>query len=55
MNVIMGIVEEAAGPRQRAPRDFRVKYPDDVLVDQINGEQPCVNPSMCLYAVVVIV
>ena len=37
MNVIMGIAEQAI-PNNRASRDFRAKYPDDVLLDQINGE-----------------
>ena len=37
MNVIMTILQEAI-PSNRAPRDFRVKYPDDVLLDQVNGQ-----------------
>lgn len=37
MNVIMSIAEQAI-PDSRASRDFRSKYPDDVLLDQINGE-----------------
>jgi len=38
MNVIFAIIQEAI-PEYCAVRDFRAKYPDDVLVDQINGEQ----------------
>lgn len=37
MNVIMNIMDEAI-PQRRASRDFRAKYPDDVLLDQISGE-----------------
>lgn len=37
MNVIMSIADHAI-PNQRASRDFRAKYPDDVLLDQISGE-----------------
>lgn len=37
MNVIMCIADQAI-PGSRASRDFRVKYPDDVLLDQINGK-----------------
>lgn len=37
MNVIMSIADRAI-PDQRASRDFRAKYPDDVLLDQISGE-----------------
>lgn len=37
MSVIIGIVQEAI-PEHRAPCDFRVKYPDDVLLDRIQGE-----------------
>ena len=38
MGVMLAVVEEAIGGAGRAARDFRVKYPDDVLLDQINGE-----------------
>ena len=38
MNVIMCIADQAI-PDNRASRDFRVKYPDDVVLDQINGKQ----------------
>jgi len=37
MNVIMSIADQAI-PDRRALRDFRAKYPDDVLLDQISGE-----------------
>ena len=37
MNAIMSIADQAI-PNDRACRDFRVKYPDDVMLDQINGE-----------------
>lgn len=37
MNVIMSIADLVI-PDQRASRDFRAKYPDDVLLDQISGE-----------------
>ena len=37
MNVIMSIAGHAI-PHNRASRDFRAKYPDDVLLDQINGK-----------------
>ncbi len=37
MTVIMNIMDESI-PQKRASRDFRVKYPDDVLLDQISGE-----------------
>ncbi|XP_065919581.1 lateral signaling target protein 2-like [Dysidea avara] len=36
MNVILNIIEDAI-PDSRSPRHFRAKYPDDVLLDQING------------------
>ena len=36
MNVIMSITDHAI-PHSRASRDFRAKYPDDVLLEQING------------------
>lgn len=38
MNVIFAVIQEAV-PEYSTARDFRAKYPDDVLVDQINGEQ----------------
>ena len=37
MNVIFAITRQAA-PDHHTCRDFRAKYPDDVLVDQINGQ-----------------
>ena len=37
MTVIVSIMDEAI-PNRRASRDFRAKYPDDVLLDQISGE-----------------
>ena len=37
MNVIMSIANKVI-PDRRASRDFRAKYPDDVLIDQISGE-----------------
>ena len=37
MNVIFAITKDAV-PDHHTCRDFRAKYPDDVLVDQINGE-----------------
>ncbi len=37
MNVIMSIADHAI-PDKRACHDFRAKYPDDVLLDQINGK-----------------
>ena len=37
MNIIMSITSHAI-PQNRASRDFRAKYPDDVLLDQINGK-----------------
>ena len=37
MNVIFAITQDAV-PGHHTCRDFRAKYPDDVLVDQINGE-----------------
>lgn len=37
MNVIFAITQDAV-PEHHTCRDFRAKYPDDVLVDQINGE-----------------
>lgn len=37
MNVIMSIADHVI-PDNRASRDFRAKYPDDVLLDQISGE-----------------
>ena len=37
MNVIMSIADKAI-PDKRAPRDFRAKYPDDVLLEQISGK-----------------
>ena len=40
MNVILTIIEDAI-PDTRSPRHFRAKYPDDVLLDQINGEGCC--------------
>lgn len=42
MNVILNIIEEAI-PDTRSPRHFRAKYPDDVLLDQINGKRYCRN------------
>lgn len=44
MTVIMNIMEEAI-PHRRASRDFRAKYPDDVLLDQISGKP--VNIQVC--------
>lgn len=38
MNVIFAVIQEAL-PEYCGVRDFRAKYPDDVLVDQINGEE----------------
>ena len=38
MGVILTIAGEALGDAERADRGFRVKYPDDVLLDQINGK-----------------
>lgn len=37
MNVIMTLAELAI-PGGRAPCHFRAKYPDDILLDQLNGE-----------------
>ena len=37
MNVIFAITQDAV-PGHHTCRDFRAKYPDDVLVEQINGE-----------------
>ncbi len=37
MNVIMSIADQVI-PDRRAPRDFRAKYPDDVLLEQISGK-----------------
>lgn len=37
MNVIMSIADRVI-PDKRAPRDFRAKYPDDVLLEQISGK-----------------
>lgn len=37
MNVIFAITQDAV-PEHHTCRDFRAKYPDDVIVDQINGE-----------------
>lgn len=37
MNVIMSIADQVI-PDRRTSRDFRAKYPDDVLLDQISGE-----------------
>ena len=50
MNVIMSIANQVI-PDKRAPRDFRAKYPDDVLLDQISGEcVVCVCVCvLCLY------
>ncbi|CAI8050700.1 Lateral signaling target protein 2 homolog [Geodia barretti] len=36
MNVIFAVTRDAV-PEHHTCRDFRAKYPDDVLVDQING------------------
>ena len=36
MNVVFAITQDAV-PEHHTSRDFRAKYPDDVLVDQING------------------
>ena len=44
MNVILSIIEDAI-PDTRSPRHFRAKYPDDVLLDQINGERCCRNDA----------
>lgn len=41
MNVIMTLADKVI-PDRRASRDFRAKYPDDVLLDQINGEKAAV-------------
>ena len=38
MNIILCIVQQAIPADQVASRDYRVKYPDDVLLDQINGK-----------------
>jgi len=40
MTVIMCIADQAI-PDHRTSRDFRAKYPDDVILDQINGEPLC--------------
>ena len=37
MNVVFAVTRDAV-PDHHTCRDFRAKYPDDVLVDQINGE-----------------
>lgn len=37
LNVIQAIMEEAI-PGQRANRDFRVKFPDDVLQENLAGQ-----------------
>ena len=58
MNVILSIIEDAI-PTTRSPRHFRAKYPDDVLLDQINGETSCrkysisYTPGCALIALVV--
>lgn len=42
MNIILSIIEDAI-PGTRSPRHFRAKYPDDVLLDQINGERDVIE------------
>ena len=42
MNIVLTIIEDAI-PNTRSPRHFRAKYPDDVLLDQINGESDVVE------------
>ena len=37
MNVIFSIVQDAV-PEHYTSKDFRAKYPDDVVLEQINGE-----------------
>lgn len=37
MDVVMVIIQ-AACPDSRARRDYRMKYPDDILLHQLNGE-----------------
>ena len=44
MTVIMCIADQAI-PDHRASRDFRAKYPDDVILEQINGELLLNTPS----------
>ena len=54
MTVIMNIMDEAI-PQRRASRDFRAKYPDDVLLDQISGEQSMqICGGICISASVVV-
>ena len=48
MNVIFAIIQEAVPAESLSVRDFRAKYPDDVLVDQINGECDCVRVCVLL-------
>ncbi|XP_062512874.1 lateral signaling target protein 2 homolog isoform X2 [Corticium candelabrum] len=37
MDIIMQCVEEAVPETERASRDFRVKYPDDMVMESLNG------------------
>jgi signal transduction histidine kinase len=37
MDIILQCVEEAVPQNQRASRDFRVKYPDDMVMETLNG------------------
>ena len=37
LNIIEKIMQEAI-PADRADRDYRVKFPDDVLVDNLSGQ-----------------
>lgn len=51
MNVIMSIAERVI-PDRRTSRDFRAKYPDDVLLDQISGELTVHSIGCWVYCVV---
>ena len=54
MTVIMNIMDEAI-PQRRASRDFRAKYPDDVLLDQISGEPSMqICGGICIVAWIVV-
>ena len=37
LNIVEKIMQEVI-PTQRAPRDFRVKFPDDVLQENLAGQ-----------------
>jgi lateral signaling target protein 2 len=38
LQLLENVVDHAVAPHQRAPRDYRVKFPDDVVHESLSGQ-----------------